>query len=194
MVSWIPYGKRYKKGFDIEGYKKELERLNLSYSDAMIAAMTSSEQTIYQIKCAAVRQQFIDFDVFELSEFNTPGVQIKLNTGVIYLIGDVTTDCSEGDEPLINGDEIVTHYRVLCRPYVDLVDFHVNQWTCVDYVIGLLRFYIRFIDDKTIAGILNTTAGFNGTLVEFSFPRKSDLDAVKKHVLSWYFTCAAPPT
>lgn len=194
MIPWIPYNKPYKKVFGAEGYKKELDRLNLLYSDAMIAAMTSSEQVIYQNKCAAVRQQFIDFDVFELSQFNTPGVQIKLNTGKIYLIGDIDTGCSGGDESVINGDEIVTHYRVLCRPDNDPIEFHTNQWACLDYRIGLLKFYIRFIEDKTIAAVFNTTAGFGGILVEFSFPRKDNINEVKKHVLSWYFTCVAPPT
>jgi hypothetical protein len=35
MIPWVPYNKPYKKVFDVEGYKKELDRLNLLYSDAM---------------------------------------------------------------------------------------------------------------------------------------------------------------
>ncbi len=194
MVPWIPYGKRYKTEFDEDGYKKELERLNLLYSDAMIAAMLPHELYIYQNKCAGIRQKFTDLDVFAFSQFNTPGVQIKLNTGKIYFIGDIGVDDSTGDDRIINGDEIVTHYRVLCRPDFDPIEEHISKWVYGDYDLGLLRFYVVSFADKITTRLLTTNIGVSGNLIsEFEFPSETPIYDVKKHILTWYFTYIAPP-
>jgi hypothetical protein len=194
MVPWIPYGKRYKQDFDALGYSRELEKLNLSYSSAMVQAMTPSERIVYENKKAAVRIRFVNTDVFEHSEFNTAGVMIRLNTGKEYLIGDISTDCSIGEESIISGDEIVTHYRVLCRPNIDPIEEHISKWVYGDYDLGLLRFYVVSFADKITTKLLTTNVGVSGNIIsEFEFPGETPIYDVKKHILTWYFTYIAPP-